>query len=32
MSADGVVNIVMLALSVIVGIYLFVALVFPERF
>jgi K+-transporting ATPase KdpF subunit len=32
MTADGATNVVLLALSVVIALYLFVALIFPERF
>lgn len=32
MTADGATNVVMLALALLVGIFLLIALVFPERF
>jgi len=31
-TADGATNVVLLILAVIVGLYLFAALIFPERF
>ncbi|MBE7191858.1 potassium-transporting ATPase subunit F [Gordonia polyisoprenivorans] len=32
MTADGVINVVLLALAVVTAVYLMVALIFPERF
>ncbi|MEN2510552.1 potassium-transporting ATPase subunit F [Gordonia polyisoprenivorans] len=32
MTADGVINAVLLALAVVTAVYLMVALIFPERF
>ena len=32
MTADGVINVVLLALAVVTAVYLMVALIFPDRF